>query len=134
MGAPGEKFQAADLPVSILTQYVRDVSFENPNAPDSLRGGQATPELDVNIGMDARKLPDQDIKVVDCFVSSEHVGAVVDDVIAHKDRLLIDAVWLQKGVVDEAAAARAAEAGLEVVMDTCPKIEWRRMSSEGQVR
>ena len=62
------------------------------------------------------------------------VSAVVDDVIAHKDRLLIDAVWLQKGVVDEAAAARAAEAGLEVVMDTCPKIEWRRMSSEGQVR
>lgn len=58
----GEKFQAADLPVAILTQYVRDISFENPNAPDSLRGGQATPELDVNIGMDARKLPDQDIK------------------------------------------------------------------------
>jgi UDP-N-acetyl-D-mannosaminuronate dehydrogenase len=82
----------------------------------------------------AADVPDQDIKVVDCFVSSEHVGAVVDDVIAHKDRLLIDAVWLQKGVVDEAAAARAAEAGLEVVMDTCPKIEWRRMSSEGQVR
>lgn len=79
-------------------------------------------------------VPDQDIKVVDCFVSSEHVGAVVDDVIAHKDRLLIDAVWLQKGVVDEAAAARAAEAGLEVVMDTCPKIEWRRMIGEGQVR
>lgn len=62
VGAQGEKFQAADLPVAILTQYVRDVSFENPNAPDSLRGGQPTPELDVNIGMDARKLPDQDIK------------------------------------------------------------------------
>jgi preprotein translocase subunit SecB len=59
---PGDKFRAADLPVSILTQYVRDISFENPNAPDSLRGGLTPPELDVNIGMDARKLPDQDIK------------------------------------------------------------------------
>lgn len=61
-GASAEKFQAADLPVAILTQYVRDISFENPNAPESLRGGLATPELDVNIGMDARKLPDQEVK------------------------------------------------------------------------
>ncbi|MCA0335647.1 MAG: CoA-binding protein [Actinobacteria bacterium] len=79
-------------------------------------------------------IPDQFIKVVDCFVSSEHVGAVVDEAIAHKERLHIDAIWMQKGVVDEAAAARAEEAGLEVVMDTCPKIEWRAMSADGQIR
>ena len=54
--------KAADLPVNILTQYVRDVSFENPNAPESLRGGLPAPELDVNIGMDARKLPDTELK------------------------------------------------------------------------
>ena len=59
-------------------------------------------------------------------------GAVVDDVIAHKDRLLIDAVWLQKGVVDEAAARLPKQASRSSW--TCPKIEWRRMSSEGQVR
>lgn len=79
-------------------------------------------------------LPDQDIKVVDCFVSSEHVGAVIDDAIAHKDRLRIDAVWTQLGVVDEAAAARAREAGLGVVMDTCPKIEWPAMEHDGMQR
>lgn len=79
-------------------------------------------------------VPDQDVKVVDCFVNSARVGAVIDDVIAHKDRLGIDAVWLQLGVVDEAAADRARAAGLEVVMDTCPKIEWRRMSAEGLQR
>lgn len=72
-------------------------------------------------------VPDQDIKVVDCFVNSDRVGAVVDEVIANKDRLQIDAVWLQQGVVDEAAATRAREAGLGVVMDTCPKIEFPRL-------
>lgn len=73
-------------------------------------------------------VPDQDVKVVDCFVSSEHVGAVVDEAIAHKDRLRIDALWLQVGVVDEAAAERARAAGLGVVMDTCPKIEFPRLT------
>jgi hypothetical protein len=62
-------------------------------------------------------------QVVDCFVNSARVGAVVDDAIAEKDRLGIQAVWLQLGVVDEAAAKRAREAGLDVVMDTCPAME-----------
>jgi len=75
-----------------------------------------------------------DIKVVDCFVNSEHVGAVVDEAIAHKDRLDIDAVWMQLGVVDEAAADRARNAGIAVVMDTCPRIEWRGVRSAGMAR
>jgi len=79
-------------------------------------------------------IPDQDIKVVDCFVNSDRVGAVVDDVIRNKDRLQIDAVWLQLGVVDEAAAERARAAGLDVVMDTCPKIEWPKMGRDGMRR
>ena len=49
-----------------------------------------------------------DVKVVDCFVNSEHVGAVVDEAITNKDRLQIDAIWMQLGVIDEAAADRAA--------------------------
>ena len=79
-------------------------------------------------------IPAQDVKVIDCFVSSEHVGAVVDEAIAHKDRLQIDAVWMQVGVVDAAAAARAREAGLDVVMDTCPRHEWPKVRSEGMQR
>jgi uncharacterized protein len=63
------------------------------------------------------------VHVVDCFVNSQRVGAVVDDAIAEKDRLGIEAVWLQLGVIDEAAAERARAAGLEVVMNTCPAME-----------
>jgi predicted CoA-binding protein len=79
-------------------------------------------------------IPDMDVKVVDCFVSSEHVGPVVDEAIEHKDRLQIDAIWMQVGVVDEAAAERARAAGIDVVMDTCPHIEWPRVRGEGSAR
>ncbi|MEO7448939.1 MAG: CoA-binding protein [Humibacillus sp.] len=67
------------------------------------------------------------ITVVDCFVNSARVGAVVDEAIAERERLGIEAVWLQLGVVDEDAAQRAEDAGLAVVMDTCPKIEYPRI-------
>jgi len=67
------------------------------------------------------------VAVVDCFVNSNRVGAVVDEAIANKDRLGIEAVWLQLGVIDEDAAGRAIDAGLDVVMDTCPMIEYPKL-------
>ncbi|MBI1379338.1 MAG: CoA-binding protein [Frankiales bacterium] len=62
------------------------------------------------------------VDVVDCFVNSARVGAVIDDAIAVGAK----AVWTQLDVIDEQAARRARDAGLEVVMDRCPAIEWRR--------
>ncbi|MDV3221447.1 CoA-binding protein [Intrasporangium sp.] len=67
------------------------------------------------------------VNVVDFFVNSSRVGACVDEAIAERERLGISALWLQLGVIDEKAASRAKEAGLAVVMDTCPKIEWPRI-------
>jgi predicted CoA-binding protein len=69
-----------------------------------------------------RDIPEP-VDMVDIFRRSEEVAPIVDDAIAVGARI----VWMQLGVIDEQAAAKAQNAGLTVVMDRCPAIEYRRL-------
>ncbi|GGF56121.1 CoA-binding protein [Marmoricola endophyticus] len=62
------------------------------------------------------------VDVVDVFRRSEQAGEYADAAVAIGAR----GVWFQLGVADEAAYERTRAAGLAMVMDTCPLIEWRR--------
>ena len=63
------------------------------------------------------------VDVVDIFRRPEAVPPIVDEAIKIKAK----AVWMQEGIVNEEAAAKARDAGIEVIMDRCMKTEYRRL-------
>ena len=84
LSAAGNGFDqaAADLPqVSILTQYVKDLSFENPNAPGSLQS-QEQPRIDVNVSVNAKRGGDNvyevELKISAKAMAGDNVAFVVD--------------------------------------------------------
>jgi predicted CoA-binding protein len=70
------------------------------------------------------------VDIVDIFRSSAAALEVTREAIRLKDELGIRVVWMQLGVRNEEAAAEAEAAGLQVVMNRCPKIEYGRLSGE----
>ena len=68
--------------------------------------------------------------MVDIFRSSEEAGAIVDEAMGIAKDKGIRVIWMLLGVRDDDAAARAEAAGLEVVMNRCPKIEFGRLHTE----
>ena len=69
-------------------------------------------------------------EMVDVFRNSEAALGIAEEAVALKDEKGIRVLWMQLGVVNPEAAALARDAGLEVVMDRCPKIEFGRLNAE----
>ncbi len=72
---------------------------------------------------------DTPVDMVDIFRRSDHVPEIVDAAIQHLMPGL-KSVWMQFGVIHEEAATKAEAAGLDVVMDRCPKVEYARLNRE----
>ena len=100
-----------------VTEYMQRAGYRiipvNPEESEVL-GEKSYPDLD--------SVPDA-IDVVDIFRRSEFVPEIVEAAI----RKGAKAIWMQEGVIHEEAARRAAEAGLDVVMDRCILKEHRRL-------
>ena len=109
----------AERPSHGVARYLQGAGYRivpvNPGHGEIL-GERSYPTL-------AAAARDHAIDVVDVFRRSEHAGAVVDEAIPLRPRL----IWLQQGVVDPAAQARAEAAGIPFVMDSCLAIEHRAL-------
>jgi uncharacterized protein len=92
----------------------------NPSAPEIL-GERSYPS--VTAAADALAQQGLKIDMVDCFRKSADIPPIAQEAIAIGARCL----WMQIGVIDEASAAKARNAGLDVVMDRCVKIEHARL-------
>jgi uncharacterized protein len=68
------------------------------------------------------------VDMIDVFRAAQYAEAIVDEALTLKHRPRV--IWMQLGVRNDAAAAKAEAGGIKVVMNRCPKIEYGRLSSE----
>ncbi len=119
VGASSDPRRASNDVAKYLIDAGYTVYLVNPTETEIL-GQRVYPSV--------RDLPEP-VDIVDIFRRAEDVPPVVEDAIAAGAKC----VWMQLEIVNEAAAARAAEAGLVVVMDRCTKIEHRRwLAAQGR--
>jgi predicted CoA-binding protein len=112
VGLSGDPSRTAYRIAALLQERGKRIVPVHPEAPTVL-GEQGYATLaDIPFPVD----------VVDVFRRSEAAGAVADEAVA----IGAGGVWFQLGVIDEDAFARTTAAGLPMVMDTCPAIEWGR--------
>ena len=99
-----------------LQELGHDIVPVNPNADGEIHGVEVVPSL-------ADAAEGGSIDVVDIFRRADRAGEAVDEAIV----IGAGAVWMQLDVIDAAAAGRADVAGLDVIMDLCPMIEYPRL-------
>jgi len=115
VGLSGDTSRTAYRIAALLQERGKKIVPIHPDAP-TVHGQQGYATLaDVPFEID----------VVDVFRRSDAAGQFADEAVA----IGAKGVWFQLGVVDEAAYDRTIAAGLPMVMDTCPAIEWRRRPS-----
>ena len=113
VGLSADWFRPSYFAAKYLQQHGYRVIPVNPRYPEIL-GERCYASL--------REIP-LEVDIVDCFRRSEDIPPIAGDAVAIGAKVL----WMQIGVINEAAAARARAAGLEVVMDRCVKIEHARL-------
>lgn len=106
-----------ERPGHYVAKYLQDLGYRiipvNPGQTEIL-GEKCYASL--------RDIPEP-VDMVDCFRGAEDIPPVVEDAIAIGAKF----VWMQLGIINEEAAQRAIEAGINVVMDRCPKIDYPRL-------
>jgi predicted CoA-binding protein len=98
---------------TFLQQRGYRVICVNPNHDSCIEGAPCYPDL---------RSVEEPVEVVDIFRRADSVEPHVEEAI----EIGAKAIWMQPGVINERAAKRAAEAGLQVVMDRCPRIDLSR--------
>lgn len=114
VGASARPDRASNMVMRFLLDRGYDVVPVNPGlAGQAIHGRTVVAALDQAVPLE----------MVDIFRASDQVAHVVDEAI----RLGARTIWMQLGIAEPVSAARARKAGLSVVMDRCPKIEWPRL-------
>jgi predicted CoA-binding protein len=120
VGASDKKHRASHG----VMQFLQSKGFRCIPVSPRLAGQQLLGET---VYPDLASIPEP-VDLVDLFINSEAAGTLVDEAIA----IGAKAVWMQLGVINEAAAERASKAGLQVVMDHCPAQEWSGLGMDQQ--
>ena len=115
VGASDKPDRASNRVMAFLLSKGFDVVPVNPQLAGKMIHGKTVVKDLASVG--------RPIDMVDIFRASEFVAPIVDEAII----LHAKSLWMQLGVIDEKAAAKAQAAGLTVVMDRCPAIEWPRL-------
>jgi predicted CoA-binding protein len=108
-----------ERPGNRIPQFMQEHGFKilpvNPGL-DEVLGEKCYPSL--------LEIPEE-IEIVDIFRRPEYVDQIVDEAIRKGAKV----IWMQSGIVNEVAAKKAIEAGMQVVMDRCIKTEYNRLMS-----